>query len=53
MEYFSAIKMNEIWDFPGSPVVRLHTSTKGGAGSIPGWGTKILYAAKRKKKKIK
>ena len=25
--------------------LRLHASTSGGAGSIPGWGTKISYAA--------
>ena len=26
-------------DFPGGPMVRLQTSTAGGMGSIPGWGT--------------
>ena len=32
-------------DFPGGPVTKtLHTSTAGGTGSIPGWGTKILHA---------
>lgn len=28
-------------DFPGGPVFRLH-APKAGAGSNPGWGTKIL-----------
>ena len=35
--------------------LRLHVSTEGGMGSIPGWGTKIPYAVwhgqKKKKKK--
>ena len=30
--------------------LRLHTSTAGGTGSIPGWGTKILYATWRSQK---
>ena len=41
-------------DFPGGPVVK--TFTAGGAGSIPGWGTKILHATQcgqKKKKKRK
>ena len=33
-------------DFPGGPVVKAHASTAGGAGSIPGRGTKILHAAR-------
>ena len=35
-------------DFPGGP--RLPTSTAGGMGSIPGGGTKIPHAARRKQK---
>ena len=31
--------------FPGGPVVKTLPSNAGGAGSIPGWGTKILHAA--------
>ena len=31
--------------------LRLGASTAGGAGSIPGWGTKIPHAALQKKKK--
>ena len=29
-----------------------HASTAAGSGSIPGWGTKILYAAWRSQKKF-
>ena len=31
-------------DFPNGPVVKTLPSNAGGAGSIPGWGTKILHA---------
>ena len=31
-------------DFSGGPVVRIHTFTAEGVGSIPGWGTKIPQA---------
>ena len=31
-------------DFPGGPVVKNQPSNAGGAGSIPGWGTKISHA---------
>ena len=33
--------------------LRLCTSTAGGTGSIPGWGTKILHATWCGQKKIK
>ena len=33
--------------------LRLHTSTAGGTGSIPGWGMKIPHAAQPKKKRKK
>jgi len=32
--------------------LRLHASTAGDTGFIPGWGTKILYAAGPKGKKL-
>ena len=41
-------------EFPGGPVVRtLCLFTVEGAGSIPGWGTKILQAARRGQNKTK
>ena len=33
--------------------LRVHASTAGGAGSIPGWGTKILCAVQNGQKKNK
>ena len=33
-------------DFPGGPVVKNQPSNAGDMGSIPGWGTQILQAAK-------
>ena len=36
------------WGLPGSPVVRLCTSTAGGMGSIPGQGTPTCQGATRK-----
>ena len=44
------------WDFPGGPVVKtpcFQCSNTGGAGSIPGWGTKIPHEARRAKKRKK
>ena len=38
-------------EFPGGPVVKTPCSNAGGMGSIPGWGTKIPYAAPYGKKK--
>ena len=39
------------WEFPGGP----DTSTAGGMGSVPGWGTRILHAMwwNQKEKKTK
>ena len=37
-------------DFPGSPVVETLPSSAGGVGLTPGQGTKILYAARCRKK---
>ena len=42
-------------DFPGGPVVRLHTSNAGGTGSITGRGSKIPHAMwchQKKKERI-
>ena len=39
--------------FPGGPVVKTSPSSAGGAGSIPGWGTKIPHASQPKKQKCK
>ena len=33
----------QLWDFPGSPVVKTALPVQGGVGSIPGWRTKIPY----------
>ena len=33
--------------FPSGPGVRLHTSTSGGTGLIPGWGTKTPHATEQ------
>ena len=40
-------------EFPGSSVDRTRTSTVGGIGSIPGWGTKIPQATWHGPKKTK
>ena len=37
-------------EFPGGPVVSRQAFTAVGPGSIPGWGTKIPKAKKKKKK---
>ena len=37
-------------DFPGSPVVTILPSNAGGAGLIPGWGTKISHVLQPKSK---
>ena len=36
--------MEYIWGFP-HPVVETSPSNAGGAGSVPGWGTKISHAS--------
>ena len=47
----------QVWDFPGSSVVKNAHFNAWGMGSIPGQGTKILqvtwHGQKEKKKKIK
>ena len=40
-------------DFPGGPVVGTSPSNAESAGSIPGWGNKMLHALRPKKQKIK
>ena len=40
-------------DFPGSPGINTSPSNAGSAGSIPGGGTKIPYAARPKSQNIK
>ena len=39
------LEINYRKDFPGGPAVKNLPSNAGDAGSIPGQGTKILYAA--------
>ena len=39
--------------FPGGLILRISPSTAGSAGSIPGWGSKILYASPLKLQKLK
>ena len=38
------LKLAEFQEFPGEPVVRLHTLTAKGTASIPDQGTKIQQA---------
>ena len=44
------IKIRDIWDFPGSPVVKTPGFQCRGMGSIPGQGTKIPQAVRRRQK---
>ena len=41
------------WDCPNGPVVKILPSNAGGAGSIPGQGTKIPHALQPQKSKHK
>ena len=34
-------------DLPGGPMVRSPSCNEGDAGSIPGWGTKILHTVEQ------
>ena len=43
--YFLLTLISVFRDFPGSPVVKTSPSNAGGAGSIPGQGTKIPQAS--------
>ena len=40
-------------DFPGGPVVKTSLSNAGGAGSVPGGGTRVPHASWAKKRNIK
>ena len=52
--YFDRMSRNyRQWEFPGSPVVRTLRFHCGGEGSIPGWGTNIQQADKKKRKEKK
>ena len=42
--------IQNLWDFPGGPVVKTSPSNAGGAGSNPGWGGKIPHASWPKSK---
>ena len=46
-------RVGKIGNFLGGPAVRLHTSTAGVAGSIPGCRTKIPHANKALPKSLK
>ena len=41
---------HNLWDFPDDPVVKILPSIAGGAGLIPGQGTKIPHASRQKTK---
>ena len=41
------LEEQDCWDFPGGPMVEIHPSNAGDAGSIPGWGTKIAQATEQ------
>ena len=51
IEYYAAVKKNEVGTSLVVQWLRLCASTARGPGSIPGWGTKILRVAVRPKKK--
>ena len=42
---FWELKIKDLWDFPGGPMVKNPPSSAGDASSIPGRGTKIPHAA--------
>ena len=46
-------KREAVWDFPGSPVVKISSSNAGDAGWITGQGAKILQALGGKSWKVK
>ena len=48
--YSNIQKLITNWEFPGCPVVRTWCFHCRGPGSIPGGGTKIPQATRRKKK---
>ena len=48
-----SVFMMPIREFQAVQWLRLHASTAGGTGSIPGWGTKIPQAVQCRQKKKK
>ena len=44
LKIFSLIQKVAFWEFPCGPVVRTLRFHCQGLGSMPSWGTKILYA---------
>ena len=53
MTIIKKIRNSKCWDFPGSPVVKTSPSNAGGAGLIPGQGTKVPQASRPKNQNMK
>ena len=47
------IENDLFWDFPDGPVVKTSPSKAGGAGLIPGQGSKIPHASRLKNQEVK
>ena len=45
------LRNSDLGDFPGGSVVKISPSNAGESGSIPDWGAKTQYAAKKPKHK--
>lgn len=45
-------RVNHCWEFPGGPVVGLHTCTIEGTGSVPGLGALQCSSSKKIKESI-
>ena len=52
-QVYPFIKIHQIWDFPGGPVVKTSPSNAWGAGLTPGQGAKIPHALQPKNQNIK
>ena len=50
---YLSLKMNKVWDFPGSPVVKTLPSNEGGCGFNPWSGAKIPHVLQPKSQNIK
>ena len=46
-------KIQHLWNFPGSPGVKISPSNAGGVGLIPGQGAKIPHVSRPKNQNIK